>query len=92
MLSTFVTLGLTGAAVALGLWVIPWSEIWTGWYYIWIGLLGVVALPATIGVVMDGKGQAASGFVMMFGFAVSAILGSFYLLFLAVTFLISLIF
>lgn len=56
----------------------PSAEAWSGWMF-WGILLLFAALPALIGAGLDGKGQGASGFVLLIGIGISVILGMIWL-------------
>lgn len=64
----------------------------TFWTILWVVLLVIIAIPALLTVMMDSKGQAAAGWLMLVGMTISAVLAAIYLVSLAVFLLVSFVF
>lgn len=65
---------------------------WGGSWVFWAILLAFVAVPALLGVALDGKGQGASGWFLLVGIILSIVLGIFYLIGLGIWSLLRLVF
>lgn len=64
----------------------------TFWTTLWVVLLGIVAIPALLTVMMDSKGQAAAGWLMLMGMVISAVLAAIYLVSLGTFLIVSFVF
>lgn len=64
----------------------------TFWTILWVVLLIIIAIPALLTVLMDSKGQAAAGWLMLMGMAISAVLAAIYLVSLVIFLIVSYVF
>lgn len=64
---------------------------WGGSWVFWAILLAFVAVPALLGMAVDGKGQGASGWILLIGIGLSIFLGIFYLIGLGIWSLVRLV-
>lgn len=70
------------------------KQSWMSWIgsNLWMFLLVIVAAPFILGLIFDGNGQSASGWLILVGALISIIFGGFYLIYLVGIFIIRMIF